>query len=149
MRPAFDFDALESPLKPVLDPRIYVEPKDRGDVLETTRQSAWVRHMRMHARRCLVFAVTNGTNIPSRRGRAKVKAEGLYTGFPDTGAAWTGAVAYLEWKDGTGDPSDAQIECLNRLAAMDHPCAIVRTVEGAVRWLRSIGAPVHAWREGL
>ena len=135
-------DLLETPLKPVLDPRVYVEPKDRAKDSENARQWAWVKYMHQTARRVLVFAVPNGTNIASFAGRAKVKREGLYTGFPDTGATWTGCTAYLEWKDGRGDLSDAQIECLNRLAAMDHPCGVFRTVEAAVNWLHAIGAPV-------
>lgn len=139
-------DLLETPLKPVLDPRVFVEPKDRGTASENARQWEWVSHMHQNARRVLVFAVPNGTNIASMAGRARVKREGLYTGFPDTGAAWTGCTAYLEWKDGKGVPSDAQVECLNRLAAMEHPCGVFRTVEAAVNWLHGLGAPVGRMR---
>jgi len=142
-----ELDALESPLKPVLDPRVFVEPKDRDPASELDRQGAWVGFMRVHAKRVLVFAVPNGTHIATRYGRRKVDREGRYTGFPDTGATWAGATAYLEWKAGRGDPDDAQIECLNRLVAMGHPCAIVRTREGANRWLIEQGAPIPV-REG-
>ena len=137
-----DIRALEAPLKPVLDPLIYVEPKDRDPASELSRQSAWVSFIHRYAHRVLVYAVRNGAHIPSTSGRNKAKREGLYTGFPDTGANWEGGLAYLEWKDGRGDPSDAQIDCLNRLAAMGHPCAVVRTVEGANRWLISHGCPI-------
>lgn len=128
----------EDTLDPVLDPRVFVEPVDRGTASENERQAAWVGLMRRHAQRVIVFAVPNGTHIASRGGRAKVKREGLYTGFPDNGATWTGATAFLEWKDARGKPSPAQIECLNRLVAMGHPCAVVRTAIGAMRWLREV-----------
>jgi hypothetical protein len=144
----FDIRALESPLKPVLDPRVYVEPKDRGPASELDRQGAWVSFMHRHARRVLVYAVRNGAHIASTAGRNKAKREGLYTGFPDTGANWDGGLAYLEWKDARGDPGDAQIECLNRLTAMGYPCAIVRTMEAANRWLIQHGAPIPV-RDGV
>lgn len=140
------FDAMETPLEPVLDPRVFVEPKDKGKASETKRQGVWVAHMHKHARKVLVFAVPNGTHIPSFAGRSKIKAEGLYTGFPDTGAHWDGGYAYLEWKDGDGDPSDSQIECLNRLVGMGYPCGIFRTMEVAVNWLVGVGCPVGAVR---
>jgi hypothetical protein len=140
-------DAMETPLKPVLDPRVYVEPKDKNPSSELQRQGPWISFIRVHARGILAFAVPNGTHIASRWGRNKADREGRYTGFPDTGAAWSGTTAYLEWKDGQGKADPAQIECLNRLVAMGHPCAIVRTREGANRWLLSLGAPIPA-REG-
>ena len=133
---------LEMTLEPVLDPAIYVEPKDRDPSLEDKRQAAWVSLMRRTAHACLVFAIPNGTNIKSRYGRAKVKREGLHTGFPDNGVLWDGGQAYPEWKAGRGDPSDAQIETLNWMHRRGIPVAIVRTPLGCMRWLRSIGAPV-------
>lgn len=142
-----DFRAMETPLKPVLDPRVYVEPKDKGAASELDRQGAWVAFIHRYACRVLVYAVRNGAHIASTSGRNKAKREGLYTGFPDTGANWDGGLAYLEWKDGRGDPSDAQIDCLNRLVAMGYPCAIVRTLETANRWLIEQGCPIPV-REG-
>jgi len=149
-----EIDALDGALYPDLDPRVFVEPKDKGKASEYTRQKEWVAHMRMCAGKVLVFAVPNGTHIASNAGRTKVKAEGLYTGFPDTGCLWEGdvydawvpGVAFPEWKDGKGDPSAAQIECLNRLVAMGYPCGIFRTTEVCCNWLRSVGAPVPGVR---
>lgn len=143
-----DIRALETPLKPVLDPLVYVEPKDRNPASELSRQGAWVSFIHRYAHRVLVYAVRNGAHIPSTAGRNKAKREGLYTGFPDTGANWEGGLAYLEWKDGRGDLSDAQIDCLNRLVAMGHPCAVVRTMESANRWLIKLGCPIPV-RKGL
>lgn len=138
---------LESPLRPVLDPRVFVEPKDKDPAPELDRQGAWISFMRRHARRVLAFAIPNGTHIATRWGRNKADREGRYTGFPDTGAAWDRVTAYLEWKDGRDGPTPAQIECLNKLVAMGHPCAVVRTREGANNWLISQGAPIPV-REG-
>lgn len=139
-----DWAALETPLYPVLDPRVFVEPKDKGKASENARQAEWVAHMRKHARAVLVFAVPNGTNIASMAGRAKVQREGLYKGFPDDGCLWAGGQAFPEWKDGRGDPDTSQIECLNRLAAMGYPCGIFRTTEACCNWLASLGAPLGA-----
>ena len=129
-------------VRPVLDPAIYVEPKDRDPAKEFDRQAAWVKLMRRTCRSCLVFAVPNGTNIPSRAGRARVKREGMHTGFPDNGILWADGDAFIEWKDGRGDPTDSQIETLNWLHLRGHPVAVCRTPEAAMRWLKSVGAPV-------
>lgn len=143
---AFDDD--RNVLAPVLDPRVYVEPKDRKPGSENDRQWAWVKHMHQHAKRVLVFAVPNGTHIPSFAGRAKVKREGLYTGFPDNGVIWDGGIALPEWKDGQGDLDDQQIECLNKLVAMGYPCGVFRTMERCVNWLADLGAPVGRVQDG-
>jgi hypothetical protein len=141
-----DWACLESPLKPVLDPRVYVEPKDKGTESEHARQWAWIRETRKHAKAMLAYAIRNGANIPTRVGRQKASQEGLCPGFPDTGALWAGGSAYLEWKDATGTPDDRQIERLNQLVTMGHACAIVRTAEAANRWLVGLGAPVAEHR---
>jgi hypothetical protein len=127
--------------KPVLDARIFVQPKDRDPAPELNRQAKWVAAMGKTA--VLAFSIPNGTHIATRWGRNKADREGRYTGFPDTGAVWPGTTAWLEWKDGKGNADPAQIECLNRLVEMGHPCAVVRTKECAIDWLRSLGAPVR------
>jgi hypothetical protein len=130
-------------VKVALDEGIYVEPKDRNPASEDTRQSTWVSLMHKTARACLVFAVPNGARR-TRWEAAKVKREGLHTGFPDTGVLWVDGQAYPEWKNGKDSPSDAQIETLNWMHRRGIPVAIVRTPEGCMRWLASIGAPVPA-----
>lgn len=139
------FDALETPLKPALDPAIYVEPRDRGNASEEARQSAFINLMRRTARGCRVASVPNGTNISSRWGRAKAQREGLAGGEPDVEVSWAGGItARIEFKSGTGKPDDRQIEVLNWYHLRGHPVAICRTADGALKWLRSIGAPVPA-----
>lgn len=132
---------LESTLKPTIDPRVFVEPRDRDTSAETVRQAAWVNSMRRDHKSVAVFAIPNGQRR-TQWERNRAMREGLYIGFPDTGALWDGGKAFLEWKDGDGSPDDNQIDCLNRLVAMGIPCAIVRTSAAAISWLRSVGAPV-------
>jgi len=140
-------DILEDPVRGVaLDPAIYVELKDRDLAKEEQRQAAYVSAMRRLAHRVLVFAVPNGARR-TRWEANKAKREGLYTGFPDTGACWTGVTAYIEFKDGSSMPNQSQIETLNRLHAMGHPVAVCRTAVGAMRWLREQGAPVPEVRQ--
>jgi len=135
-------DIEEAPARGVeLDPGIYVEPKDKLPDSEDDRQAEWVRLMRRHAPQCLVFAVPNAAKR-TRWAAAKVKREGLFTGFPDTGILWADGHAYAEWKNGREGPKPAQIETLNWMHSRGIPVAIVRTPEGCLAWLRSIGAPV-------
>jgi hypothetical protein len=138
-----DFSALESPLYAALDAGIYVEPKDRDPASEDKRQAAFVRLMRTTARGCRVAAVPNGTNITTRYGRAKVQREGMAGGEPDLQISWAGGfTARIEFKSGSGKPDDRQVEVLNWYHVRGHPVAVCRTAEGALRWLRFIGAPV-------
>jgi hypothetical protein len=120
-----DLLALETPLKPTLDPRVYVEPKDRDPASEDDRQSRFVNRV--------------------KRGqweRNKAMREGLAIGWPDVGIVWAGAEARIEFKNGSEMPRDEQIETLNWLVDRGHPVAVCRTADGALRWLGSIGAPL-------
>lgn len=136
------FADLETPLRPTLDPRVHLEVKDRAVTSEHVRQAEFVATMRKVARRCMVFAVPNGTNIPSVKGRAKVKAEGLLSGVPDLQVWWAGGVAHVEFKNGKDMPDPNQVERLNWFVERDVPCMVARTATGAMSWLRAIGAPV-------
>lgn len=136
------WDDMESPLKPVLDPRVFVEAKDAKTASEDERQGAFVACMRRLARSCEVAANTNAAKR-SQWAAAKVKREGLLTGRNDLDVKWAPrGLALVEFKDGKSMPEPAQIECLNRAVAMGFPVAIIRTPEGGFNWLRSIGAPV-------
>jgi hypothetical protein len=133
--PADDFDQ-------VLDPGIYVEPKDRDPASEDDRQAAFVATMRRIARACRVYAVPNGARR-SRWEAAKAKREGMAAGEPDTGVTWADApTARIEFKNGREMPTPSQIEALNWYHRNGHPVAVCRSAEGAMRWLASIGAPV-------
>lgn len=130
----------EAPRKPVLDPGIYVEPKDSGDTREFTRQQALVSFLRRHAPRLIVFAIPNATR--GDWSKIRQQKEGAIYGAPDLCLTWAGGVAFIEMKDATGKPDDRQIEFLNRLHAQGHPVAVCRTRDAAVNWLRHVGAPV-------
>lgn len=141
---ALDFtwaDALEEPVAPVLDPRVWVEPTHKGDALEITIQAAIVGHLRKHAKRCEVFAVPNAAI-----GGAKLRQyrEGAAYGASDLIVAWTGGVAFLEVKRGRGSLQRNQVAFLNRMAALEHHVGVGRSVPGVSNWLHSIGAPVGA-----
>lgn len=136
-----DLLALETPLKPALDPRVYVEPKDSDPASEDARQGTFVATMRRTAKKCDVAANTNAAKR-SQWAAAKVKREGLVTGRNDLDVKWCGGIALIEFKNGRKGPEPGQIEYLNRMVAMGFPCAIIRTPVGGMNWLRSIGAPV-------
>lgn len=136
------FAALETPLNPTLDPRIYVEPKDRDAESEDARQALFVTRMRRDHKACRVYAVPNGAKR-SQWERNKAMREGLAIGWPDVGVVWDEAEARIEFKNGTEMPRDDQIEVLNWLVERGHPVAVCRTADGAMRWLTSVGAPLR------
>jgi hypothetical protein len=137
--PADDFDE-------VLDPGIYVEPKDRDTTGEEARQAAFVSLMRRTSRSCRVIAIPNAAKR-SQWAAAKAKREGLLAGEPDTAISWADApTARIEFKDGRTMPAPNQVEALNWYHRRGHPVAVCRTAEGAMRWLASVGAPVAVLR---
>lgn len=132
---------LESPLKPVLDERVYVEPRDKKSTWsELQRQTLAVNFLRRHAPRLIVFAIPNSARTD--REKLRQSREGAWYGASDLVCAWTGGVAFIEMKDSTGRPRANQIEFLNALAVREHHVAVCRTAEGVARFLASIGAPV-------
>lgn len=141
-----NYDALETALKPILDPGIYVEPRDNDLDSEDDRQAVFVATMRRTAKACRVYAVPNGGKR-THWAAAKAKREGMIAGEPDIGVTWADApTARIEFKDGKGKPSDVQIEALNWYFLRGHPVAICRTCEGAMAWLASLDAPVPRLR---
>lgn len=71
----------------------------------------------------------------------RAKAEGLAKGFPDIHPIWAGGSAYIELK-AKANLSPEQHVWLNRLHAMGHPCAVLRSPDSVVAFLRSLGAPI-------
>jgi hypothetical protein len=140
----------EDPLSPVLDARIYVQPRDKGDAREFTRQMALVNWLRRHAPKIIVFAIPNATR--GDWSKIRQQREGAIYGAPDLCLTWptdkvSGGIggagcAFIEMKDGAGKPEDRQIEFLNRLARQGHHVAVCRSLDAAVTWLHSVGAPV-------
>lgn len=138
-----DWSALESPLKPVLDPRVFVEPRDRDPASEDDRQAVFVNRMRRDAKQCEIAANPNAGKR-SQWALNKVMREGLLLGRNDIDVKWAPSrLALIEFKDGTKMPEPHQIERLNRAVEMGFPVAVCRTAEGAMHWLASLGAPVE------
>lgn len=136
-------DDLESSLKPI--PRFTIEPKDRALGSEIERQTVFLGMLRMVAPTVIAWAVPNGHNR-GLKDRAKAKKEGLRAGVPDLTLCWNHGVAFLEFKDGKGNPADNQIDLLNYLQDAGHHCAIVRSAEFAIELLEMWGAPVRRVR---
>ena len=134
-------DIPEASLKPTLHPAIWVEPKDRSDASEDQRQAEFVATMRKIARGCRVVGIPNAGRR-SRWEAAKRKREGMLAGEPDVAVAWATVTARIEFKNGRAMPDEDQIGALNWYHLRGHPIAVCRTAEGAMAWLRSIGAPV-------
>lgn len=132
----------EQPLRPVLHPGIYVEAKDKGAESEEARQAAFVALMRRTSPACRVVAIPNAGKR-TRWEQGKAKREGLLSGEPDVAVAWADATARIEFKDARSMPTPNQVEALNWYHLHGHPVAVCRTADGAMAWLRSVGAPVR------
>lgn len=74
----------------------------------------------------------------------QAKKEGMATGFPDLIAfAPGGLTAVMELKTPKGRLSENQAEWLEWLSDNGHPCAVIRSVEEGVAFLRKLGFPVR------
>jgi hypothetical protein len=133
------FDHLESPLHEA--PLFYIEPRDRDPRAEDERQREWVVAARKSG--LYVCAVLNG----EKRGQWALNLArrlGAWWGFPDAIAIGRGRfIAFLEWKDGTEQPKQHQIDCMNLLWRMGFPVGVFRTSERAMAWLDDAGAPIR------
>jgi hypothetical protein len=132
-------DGFDEPLKPT--PRFAIEPTDRGLATEIERQTTFLALLRIAAPSVMAWAVPNGHNR-GLKDRVKAKKEGLKAGVPDLTLVWNHGVAFVEFKDAKGKPSDSQVNLLNYLQDAGHRCAIVRTPEYALALLAEWGAPV-------
>jgi hypothetical protein len=140
------FAALDESLVETLDPAIYVEPKDKLPGNEDSRQAPLVAYIRKYERACRIVAIVNGAKR-TRWEAAKAKREGMLSGEPDLSITWAdNPTARIEMKDGQSMPTPNQIAALNWYHRRGHPVAVCRTMEGALAWLASIGAPVRCAR---
>lgn len=133
-------DIPESPLREKLDPGIYVEPKDNDPASEDVRQIAMVKRLR-NCPHLAYHAVPNGGR-QSDWARLRGERMGVVAGQPDIGLDWVGGAAVIEIKNGKEMPRPNQVDRLNLLHRIGKHVAVCRTVDGAVGWLRSIGAPI-------
>lgn len=133
-------NAFPADLDDTLDavPLFYVERPDKDPATELQRVAEFRREFRKALPTGRIMAVPNA----GKRGATAIrnaKAEGLSKGAPDMVVMWNGETVFLEWKRGTGKPSDAQTDWLNWLHVNGFPCAVVRTASGALNFLRSLG----------
>ena len=120
------------------EPRFYIEPRDRGAESELQRVAVFRRELRKAHPAAWIAAVPNA----GKRGPAaarQAKAEGMATGFPDMIVFNGPRLAFLEWKNGTAMPSDAQVDCMNRLIDAGHVVGCVRSWPRAIAFLRAEG----------
>lgn len=126
--------------KPV--PRFIVEPKDKGTASEASRQSSFRKEWVILGRGAMSHGVPNA----GKRGFkavARARKEGLTAGVFDEEYQARGRwLAYLEWKDATGDLSREQIEWGNAMLDLGFNVACVRTPAFALELFRQWGAPL-------
>lgn len=114
----------------------HIDPRNaNGAKDELSVQVEFRNKMRTAAPRVMLAGVPNAGKRSAWETRQRTK-EGLVKGFPDMIAFFGGRAACLEFKSGTGYPSDQQIETLNRLVNLDIPVGIFRSADTALEWLR-------------
>ncbi|GGB14918.1 hypothetical protein GCM10011380_00410 [Sphingomonas metalli] len=136
-------DHLDMAVKPT--PLFPVEPRDKRPASELSRQTAFLRLLRMQAPGVMAWAVPNA----GKRGlkaQAQARSEGMTSGVFDVHVAWNHGTAALEFKSGTGTLSDNQVEWGNAMHERGHRVACVRTPEAALELLSHWGAPVRPVR---
>jgi hypothetical protein len=119
----------------------HICPRDKLPLSEEQRQLQFLQLIPFVAPGLLAFAIPNA----ARRTRwevAKAKREGMRAGVADLHVCWNHGSGWLEFKSGTGSVEQSQRDWLDRMSRMGQRVAVVRTAEGAFRWLHSIGAPV-------
>ena len=134
-------DEMESPLRE--KPIFPVEPRDKSPMPEIDRQVSFDKLLKAVGRAIHSWAVVNAAKR-GLKARAQAKREGLTAGVFDKHYAWNHGIAFLEWKDGDGDLSQAQIDWGNAMHRMGFRVACVRTPEFAHRLFVEWGAPVRA-----
>jgi len=131
-----DWAALETPL--FQEPRFWMEPTDRDPASELTRQARFIGAIERALPGVVVAAIPNA----AKRGQKalnQAKKEGALWGFPDLAVIHAGRSAYLEFKAGRAKPKQHQIDAMNRIHDQGVPVALVRTTEGAMRFLKQQG----------
>jgi hypothetical protein len=83
-----------------------------------------------------------GNNTSRFKQMGALKGDGLRPGFPDLICLWKGGIAFMEVKrPKLSKVSPEQDQMLSLIGAMDHPIAIVRSVDDAHLFLKAAGAP--------
>lgn len=112
------------------DPRNAKGAKD-----ELSVQVAYRNKMAKQAPQVMLVAIPNAGKRTAWESRERAR-EGMVRGFPDMLAMYDGRTLGLEFKSGIGQPSDTQIETLNKLHRLGFPVGIFRSAETALEWTR-------------
>ena len=128
-----------------LVPQFPVEAKDKDPASELQRQATFLKLMRQLGPTVICFANVNAAKR-GLKAQAQAKREGMRAGVFDVTCIWGDGIAWIEWKNGTSKPSDAQIEFGNQLVERGMRCALFRKPESALAWLRRLGAPIREAR---
>lgn len=133
------FAGLDEALNEALDPAIHIDERDKDAWLsEVDRVAQFKAQCRMQLPQVRIVAVPNA----AKRGFAaqrQVKREGLNAGFPDMLVFSGRKIAFLEWKNGTSKPSQAQVDWLNWLHRNGFACGVFRRADSAMAWLKQGG----------
>jgi hypothetical protein len=127
-------DLDEAPLFPL-------EPRDKGPATEAQRQRTLLALVGRFAPSIIAFSVPNEGKRTDWE-KINLARNGARAGAPDLLFFWNHGCAAIEMKSGTGMPSKAQIDMLNRLHRAGHRVGVFRKPETAFHWLREVGAPV-------
>jgi len=122
------------------EPIFPVGPKDRDTAAEVVRQFTFRKLLRDIAPGVTSWAVPNA----AKRGQwaqQQAKREGMVAGVFDEHYAWNHGIAFLEWKDGKGVLSQAQVDWGNAMHRRGFRVACVRTPAFAEALFREWGAP--------
>lgn len=113
----------------------HIDPRNAQGPNEIAVQVQFRKLMRAVAPEVMLVAVPNAGKRSQweamQRGR-----EGMVAGFPDLIALHQGRSAFMEFKSGTGDLKDNQIDVLNKLVRQDFPVGVFRSADSAVAWLQ-------------
>lgn len=114
----------------------HIDPREaNGAKNEISVQVAYRNKMRTQAPRVLLVAIPNAGKRSAWEARERAR-EGMVRGFPDMFALFDGKTLGLEFKSGTGRPSDDQLETLGRMHRLGFPVGIFRSAESALEWTK-------------
>lgn len=108
---------------------------------ELAIQSGFLCALRYVAPAVHAFAIPNAAKRSHWAARQALR-EGMKAGVPDLYAFWPGGDCFMEFKAPNGRVQDNQREWHERLSRCGKAVAVVRSVDEAVDFIRSLGAPV-------
>lgn len=121
-------------------PLFHVDPTDRDKASEDDRQAEFVRRARALG---LKVAATPNERKWGLKAWNRAKRLGVEWGHADVTVGSPGPLlAYIEFKNGTKQPEQHQIDWLNSRHRMGFPVAVCRTADSALAFLSDHGFPI-------